>query len=183
MNAVSSLSPFDLLRDIEHRSQTRALGLPQQIEVRRTWSGIGFRLGEAHLVSPMGHISEILEYPNLTRIPSAHSWVKGIANVRGSLLPVLDLSGFLGGEITKVHRRSRVLIIQSDDLSCGLMVDEVYGLRHFFEEEKLKDTSNLDTLVWSFLDGGYQQGGVDWGVFNMHDLIENPKFKEVSARK
>ncbi|NIQ08579.1 MAG: chemotaxis protein CheW, partial [Gammaproteobacteria bacterium] len=69
--------------------------LPQKIEVRRTWSGIGFRLGEYLLVSPTSEIIEILKCPPLTRVPSALSWVKGIANIRGTLLPVIELKGFL----------------------------------------------------------------------------------------
>ena len=71
MNAVRSLPPYELLREIERRSQTKALGLPQQIEVRRTWSGIGFRVGVAKLVAPMREVGEILEYPDLTHVPSA----------------------------------------------------------------------------------------------------------------
>lgn len=42
---------YALLQDIDVRSRTKALGLPQQIEVRRTWSGIGFRLGDVYLLS------------------------------------------------------------------------------------------------------------------------------------
>jgi len=181
MSGASSVAPFELLRQIEYRSQTRALGLPQQIEVRRTWSGIGFRLGETHLVAPMSEVAEILEYPKLTRVPSAHAWVRGVANVRGSLLPVIDMKGFLGAKQEKPQRRSRVLVIQLDELSSGLVVDEVYGLRHFFEEEKQQDMHNLEDMVQGFLEGGYRQGEVDWGIFNMHKLISHPKFREVSA--
>ena len=182
MSGVSSVVPYELLRQIEYRSQTRALGLPQQIEVRRTWSGIGFRLGDTRLVAPMGEVAEILEYPSLTRVPSAHTWVKGIANIRGSLLPVIDMKGFLGAKQDKPQRRSRVLVVQVDELSSGLVVDEVYGLRHFFEEEKKQDMRELDELVQVFLDGGYRQGEVNWGVFSLFRLIAHPRFKEVSAR-
>ena len=112
MAAVESQAPFALLQEIETRSQQKALGLPQKVEVRRTWSGIGFRIGEQYLVSPTDEVLEILKYPPLTRVPSALSWVKGIANVRGSLVPVMDLKAFLGDESIKLARESRVLVIQ-----------------------------------------------------------------------
>ncbi len=182
MNAVRALSPFELLREIEVRSQTQALGLPQQIEVRRTWSGIGYRMGDIRLVSPMGEIAEILEYPSLSRVPSAQPWVLGIANIRGSLLPIMDLKGFVEGENTHLSKRSRVLVIQSGELSCGLVVDEVLGLRHFFEEEKIPQMTTLDERLHAFLDGGYRQGEANWGVFSMLKLAAHPRFLEVAAR-
>jgi len=153
MNAVMAETPYELLRAIEQRSRERALGLPQQIEVRRTWSGIGFRFGEHHFVAPMGEIVEILEYPPLTRVPSALPWVRGIANVRGSLLPIMDLKGFITGEQTELTRRSRVLVVDS-----------------------------LDPTLQDFVEGVYRQGEQDWGVFSVDKLVTNPRFREVAAQ-
>ena len=182
MNAVRSLPPYELLREIEQRSQTKALGLPQQIEVRRTWSGIGFRLGAIQLVAPMGEVGEILEYPDLTQVPSAKAWVKGIANIRGSLLPIMDLNGFITGELTQLQRRSRVLVLQRGGLNCGLLVDEVLGLRHFFEEEKLSAVEGIGEEMQTFVEGAYRQGEQTWGIFSMRKLADNPQFMEVTAR-
>ncbi len=182
MNAVMAETPYELLRSIEARSREKALGLPQQIEVRRTWSGIGFRFGPHHFVAPMGAITEILEYPSLTRVPSALPWVRGIANVRGSLLPIMDLKGFVTGEQTDLTRRSRVLVVQRGDLHTGLLVDEVLGLRHFFDEEKLPDAGELDPVVQDFVEGAYRQGEQNWGVFSLDKLVTNPRFREVAAQ-
>ena len=182
MNAVRALPPYELLREIEKRSQTKALGLPQQIEVRRTWSGIGFRLGETQLVAPMGDVGEILEYPSLTHVPSAMAWVKGIANIRGSLLPIMDLSGFILGEPIHLQRRSRVLVMRRRGLNCGLLVNEVMGLRHFFEEEKVATAEGIANKLSAFVDGAYRKGEQTWGLFSMRKLAETPEFMEVAAR-
>ncbi len=54
MAAVAETNPlFDLLRDIETRSRRNALGLPQQVDTRKTWSGIGFRIGDVRLLPPL----------------------------------------------------------------------------------------------------------------------------------
>jgi len=182
MAAVQSLEPFQLLRDIETRSQKKALGLPQKVEVRRTWSGIGFRLGETLLVSPTNEVVEILKYPSLTRVPSALSWVKGIANIRGTLLPVMDLKGFIEGEPIKLERRSRVLIIRQGGLASGLLVDEVMGLRHFFEEDRTAQLPEVSANLTSYLNGAFKQGDVTWGIFDMRNLAKSPQFMEVASR-
>ncbi len=182
MAAVQSLSVFQLLRDIETRSQQKALGLPQKIEVRRTWSGIGFRLGEYLLVSPTSEIIEILKCPPLTRVPSALSWVKGIANIRGTLLPVIELKGFLEGGQHKPERRSRVLIIRLGGFASGLLVDEVLGLRHFFEENRTEKLPPVSANLLPYLNGAFKQGDVTWGIFDMRNLAKSPQFMEVASR-
>lgn len=182
MNTEPSTSPYELLQTIQARSQAKAFGLPQKTEVRRTWSGIGFRFGGHHLVVPMGEVAEILEYPELTRVPNARFWVLGIANIRGSLLPVMDLKGFIEGENARLSRNSRVLVTHQENTSSGVLVDEVLGMRHFFEEEKLQDTHGFADTLRPFLEDGYRQGSREWGVFSMRKLIENPKFMEVAGR-
>lgn len=96
MAAVAETNPlFEILRDIEARSRQKALGLPSQVEVRLSWSGIGFRIGDVRLVAEFGEVSEILPYPPMTRVPSAQPWVMGLANIRGTLMPILDLGNFI----------------------------------------------------------------------------------------
>jgi len=182
MSAVRSQEPFQLLREIETRSQQKALGLPQKAEVRRTWSGIGFRLGEQWLVSPTDEVLEILKYPALTRVPSALSWVKGIANIRGTLVPVMDLRAFLEGDPIKLARQSRVLVIQQGGFTSGLLVDEVLGMRHFFEEERSPDMPGFSENLSPYLGGAFKQGNQVWGIFDMRNLAKSPRFLEVASR-
>jgi len=179
---ATSSTPYGLLKEIEQRSRGMALGLPQQVEVRRTWSGIGFRVGDLLMVSSLGEIAEILVYPPLTRVPQAKSWVRGIANVRGTLLPVMDLRGFIEGSTTELHRRSRVLMIQSENLTAGLLVDEAMGMRHFFDEDRVGGLSSLPNEYHEFVTAGYKQGNTQWGVFSMTRLATNKRFLEVAAR-
>jgi len=182
MVVVENTTPYSLIKEIEARSRTLAIGLPQQVEMRRAWSGIGYRLGEMLMVSALGEIGEILIYPTLTRLPHAKRWVKGLANNRGSLIPVLDLRGFVEGIATEVGKRSRVLLVEHANISVGLLVDEAMGLRHFYDEERVGGLSRLPKTYRDFVVGGYKQGNTQWAVFNMMRLIEHPKFMEVASR-
>ena len=180
--AVESTTPYALIKEIEARSRSRALGLPQQVEVRRTWSGIGFRVGELLLVSSLGEVGEILVYPAQTRLPHAKRWVKGVTNMRGSLLPIIDLHDFIEGVPTEMDRRTRVLMVQHENISVGLMVDEAMGLRHFFDEERVGGLSTLPDEYREFVVGGYKQGNTQWGVFKMEKLLGHKHFMDVAAR-
>jgi len=180
---VAETNPlFELLRDIEVRSRQKALGIPSQVEVRQSWSGIGFKIGEVRLVAAFGEVNEILPYPAMTRVPSAQPWVLGLSNVRGTLMPILDLGNFIEGRSTPIHRRSRILVINRDKVAAGLLVDEVFGLRHFFAEEQTDMFPQISQQLMGNLTGAYQQNGIYWGIFSIPQLCQDPVFKEVAAK-
>ena len=113
------------------RCRLLAADLPLQETRLQTWSGIGFRMAEHWFVAPMGEVAEVLQEPRLSRIPGVKPWVAGVANLRGRLLPVMDLCGFLGLGLSVVRKQRRVLVLDHEELFAGLLVDEVVGLQHF----------------------------------------------------
>jgi twitching motility protein PilI len=185
MTKETTKTPIQILQDIEQRSRSNARGLPKQEEVLDEWSGIGFRIGNQHLVVPLGEVLEILTYPRLSKVPGAKSWVLGIANIRGNLLPVMDLSGFLGEQLTKLNKRSRVLVINNvvnnKDSYSGLLVDEVLGLRHFYEEEQTTQLPMSDMSVLPYVDRAYKKGDKHWIVFSMHKLTQSDLFMQIAV--
>ena len=181
MAASLSQKPFALLRDIEARSRQNAIGLPQQVEVRRTWSGIGFKVNGVRLVAAVSDIDEILDFPSITRVPGALPWVRGLANNRGTLLPIFDLSGFIDGTVTDIGRDTRVLSVKHGDIMAGLVVDEVVGLRHFFEEETTDRLPEVSNEMSGFLAGAYRQGNAHWAVFDFERLAVSNRFLQVAA--
>lgn len=181
MNVVTQSTPFALLEQIQTRSQQRAFGLPQKIEVRKTWSGVGFRIGNVRLLVTMSEVNEILKYPNITKVPSALQWVKGLANIRGNLLPIMDLNQFAGNEALRINKISRVIVIQRGELSSGLLVDEVFGMRHFFTEEHSKNLPDTSDKLKGFLKGSFVQNDVEWGVFSVAELAQSSEFLNIAA--
>lgn len=172
--------PFKILLELEHKCKENAAGLPQQVEVRKPWSGIGFKIGDFQLVSAVGDVNEILHFPRVTTIPGTKPWVKGMANVRGNLIPIIDLKGYLGKEQTRLNASSRVLVINNKDLWAGLLVDQVMGLKHFYDADVKNEKPSLDKNVDPYLSAGYAQNNDNWYVFSMKTLAENPVFFQVS---
>lgn len=173
--------PLMLLRDIDRRSRAHAVGLPLQLEVKKTWSGVAFRLANIHMVAPLLEVREILTYPALTPVPGARNWVKGIANIRGNLLPIINLQSYLGNQAALIGRRSRVLVIRHGGVFAGLVVDEVLGMKHFLEEEYSVTPPQVDKAMGAYLEGSYTQDGQCWGVFSMTKLAQHPVFLQVAS--
>ena len=169
-------SPFQLLVALDQRCRTLAAGLPSQQQTVQTWSGIGFRMGERYFVAPMGEVGEVLHEPRHTLLPGVKNWVKGVANVRGRLLPVMDLGGFLGLELSRMRKQRRVLVVEYNDLFVGLLVDEVVGMQHFPLDAWVASTASSAPFIQGQFDGEPQ-----WQVFSPFALAQAPGFMDVAA--
>ena len=171
-----SLTAFELLLQIDQRCRLLAADLPSQPTRQDSWSGIGFRLGEHWYVAPMGEISEVLHEPRCTQLPGVKTWVKGVANLRGRLLPVMDLGGFLGLELSRARKQRRVLVVEFNDLFVGLLVDEVVGMQHFPLDAWVASTASSAPFIQGQFDGEPQ-----WQVFSPFALAQAPGFMDVAA--
>jgi Chemotaxis signal transduction protein len=138
MAGVAQPTPLALLLDIEHRARKHTGGPTLREQVLDEWVGIEFRLGTLRLAAPLEEVLEILKFPELTKVPRTKPWVRGIANVRGNLLPVMDLQGFLAGRLTAINRDSRVLVISHKVIFAGLLVDQVMGIKRFPKESQIQ---------------------------------------------
>jgi twitching motility protein PilI len=175
------INPVAALKEIEEACRGCAVGLPRKAEVSNEWSGIAFRLGGNTLLAPMDQVVEILDVPALSHVPLTQSWVRGIANIRGNLLPVIDLNGYLGNELARLTDKSRILVINHDGIYSGLVVDEVMGLKHFLEEEYTEDEASVDALLQPYIGGSYRRNEQVWGVFSLFVLADSQQFLQAAV--
>lgn len=174
------LSPYALLKDIATRSHNNAAQLPQQIEAVRYWRGVGFMLAGHSLVIDMNQISEILQPPRLTKIPGVRSWVLGVANVRGRLVPIMDLAGLLGLPSKANWRSRRVLIFGQGENLNGLLVDAVLGMQQF-SQDSLAASTDLAAELQKFCPQGFEKDGRQWPVFELNELVTAAEFLQVAV--
>lgn len=169
---------ISLLQDMERRSKQQAAGLGQQETAGESWTAIGFRIGQQHFVIPLNESREVFPMPEqVTSVPKSQPWVFGIVNLRGELLPVLDLGLYLGGTAAKLSKRSRIIVINDAEISSGLLVDEVFGLKHFQRSpEPLTATATS-----SYITGQLSQQNINWQVFSFQQLTADPRFLHAAA--
>jgi len=173
--------PFELLRELERRSRLAITGDPGDDAHAEEWVGIGVRLGSERFVIGREEVREVLMLPPaLTRVPGAQSWLRGLANVRGHLLPIADLRAFLGAGSVEGSRSARVLVASAPDFPVGLLVDEVYGFRRFLQRERVADFPPTVIRVDRYLRGAFRRGLEVWPVFGMDGLLESREFQRAA---
>jgi len=174
--------PFELLKELEKRSRAVVSGAVAESQAGREWVGVAFRMGGETFLVAREETREVLGYPAVvTRIPGAKNWVKGLANIRGQLLPMLDLRQFLGSGATVSGRNTRIVVVNHREIPAGLMVDEVLGFRRFAEAEFNAEAPPTVIRCDSFLAGAFRRGGEVWPVLSLKSLVESPSFLQAAS--
>lgn len=173
--------PLTLLRRIQQESVQTAPGLPQEVQAAQLWSGVAFRLGDLRLVTALDQVTEVLPCPGFTPVPSTKPWVKGVANVRGNLITIIDLAEYFDKQAVFLDEVARLMVMNVPDLNAGLLVHEVLGLRHFDEEAERQQLPGLDDPVMAHVKGAFLRDEVLWGEFDMKSLAESATFLHVAA--
>ena len=175
------LSAFDVLVDYERRSLAHEAGLPEQLDAPGLWRGVGFRIGKRRLAASFDEVVEILPMPQVTPVPGAQPWMLGVANIRGNLLPIVDLKQFLEGERTVLHEAQRVLIVRQPDGDVAVTIDQLFGQRSFLQEQEVPSEPLADGRYSHFIDRAYQFNDDTWGIFSLDRLSRTPEFRQAAA--
>lgn len=170
---------FIKLLEIAERSKQRGLGLLGQ--GGDAWTGVGFVLAGQNFLAPIGEVAEILKVPKYTMIPGVAGWMRGLANVRGRLLPIMDLLMFLNRRGGQQGVRRRILVVDHEEVFSGLIVDEVLGMQHFPAAEFNASSAGVFPEIAPYVRGSFMRDGKVWYVLLMSRLIEDPRFLKASA--
>jgi purine-binding chemotaxis protein CheW len=84
---------------------------------------VGFRVGRETFGVPIGLVHEILRVPEITSVPDSPACVEGVINLRGKIVPVVDLRKRFGQQPQSNGKKNRVLVAEVEGKLVGLMVD------------------------------------------------------------
>jgi purine-binding chemotaxis protein CheW len=116
--ALSAVNESELESDREDTRQDDNLDDDEQVVI--------FRLDKEEFGAPIASVQEIVRVPEeLVRVPRAPSFVEGVINLRGTVLPVIDLRLRLGLEQVERTDRQRIMVFLIADVRTGFIVDQV----------------------------------------------------------
>jgi purine-binding chemotaxis protein CheW len=142
------LSGRDATEETEQEQQTRALTDEESEDEKQV---VIFRLGNEEYGVPIEAVKEIVRVPeSLTRIPTAPSFVEGIINLRGSVLPVIDQRRRFGMEEIERSDRQRIMVFNALGTPTGFIVDsvsEVYKIANANIEQTPSVSGGMDNLI------------------------------------
>ena len=108
---------------------------------------ITFILGEEKYGLDILTVRELISYPEgLTQIPGMPDFIVGMFNLRGLVIPVMDLRKKFGMASEEIHEYSVIIIVQVDEKNIGLIVDSVADVI-FVKEEDIQETTEMAVHV------------------------------------
>lgn len=84
-----------------------------------------FRLAGEFYAVDIHQVREIIRVPEITRVPRTPEFVEGVINLRGSVIPIIDLRKRFGMEAARANDEQRIVVVELDDKTLGVIVDAV----------------------------------------------------------
>jgi len=83
---------------------------------------VGFRIGEETYGVQIGSVREIVRVPEITAVPNAPDLIEGVINLRGKIIPVMDLRKRFGSGSMQADKKNRILVVELENRLLGLIV-------------------------------------------------------------
>ena len=123
-----------------------------------------FKIAGEEFGVDINEVKEIIRWEEVTRIPNTERYIKGVINLRGSIVVVNDLAMKLGLPSKEVDDDTRILVVEVDGNTVGMVVDSATEVLHI-EGKKVQDAPEMIT---SGIDHNYIDGV---GLLDEHRLL------------
>lgn len=174
-------APFDVLRIADQKGRAESSSGEADL-TEDQWSGVLFRVGDSQVLAPMSMLLEIVPPLEYSRIPGVKTWLKGVGNLHGSLLPVVDLQGFLFGKnLAQSERSPRVLVVSDGDHKIGLLTNQVFGMKHFQVTDEVNEMPEVQTELRVYITAALRRFDEHFAVFNINQLLSDPVFLDAAG--
>jgi len=142
-----------------------------------------FHLQEEEYAVTIQSVKEIIRLPEIVRVPRAPSYVEGVINIRGNILPVINLRLKLNLPDRESDDRSRIVVVDMNGVSTGLIVDAVREVRKISADQ----IAPVPVILKAHLDTSYLQGVVKSAdlrrsilLLNLQNILTGAEKMEVS---
>lgn len=128
-----------------------------------------FELGEQKYALPILETQEIMRMVAITKVPNTSYFVEGVINLRGNVIPVINLGSRLGLDKKAHDQDTRIIVVDRDDQKVGMIVDRVQEVGRYTEEEM--DTNAVTGENVDILSGVVKKEDQLWLLLNLNTLL------------
>jgi len=128
-----------------------------------------FELADQLYALPIQNTQEIIRMANITNVPNTRDYVEGIINLRGSIVPVINLNRRLGLPVKDYDDSTRIIVVEYNGKKVGMIVDNVHEVGRYNSDEvepPVVDGDNVD-----FISGVVKKGDDLWLLLNLAKVV------------
>jgi purine-binding chemotaxis protein CheW len=140
---------------------------------------VGFRIGEETFGVRIGSVREIVRVPEITAVPNAPDTIEGVINLRGKIIPVMDLRKRFGQTQTQPDKKNRILVVELDNKLVGLIVHSASEVLKIPPSEIESPSSVFADSESSYVTGVGKLKGRLIILLDISKLLHRPEFKKL----
>lgn len=96
---------------------------------------LSFEVQKNDYALPIKYVDDIIGFQEITEVPDVESYIKGIINLRGQIIPILDMRERFQIKVVDYHARTCIIVVSLEENHVGLIVDEVHEVLDISEAE------------------------------------------------
>jgi purine-binding chemotaxis protein CheW len=140
---------------------------------------VGFRIGEETFGVRIGSVREIVRVPEITTVPNAQETIEGVINLRGKIIPVVDLRKRFGQVEITADKKNRILVVELDNKLVGLIVNSASEVLKIPPSEIESPGSVFADGESSYVTGVGKLKGRLIILLDISKLLHRPEFKKL----
>ena len=147
------LSEDQIKEVLDIRAATLAQTAGEEQEESAVSQYVSFKLGQERYALEVRLVEEIQLIKELTRIPCTPAFVYGAVNVRGRILPVIDIKSFFGLTPVGLTPTSKIIVVEAGELQLGVIADQVDEVMDIHVDEIKTQIETLSGSSEEFIKG------------------------------
>lgn len=169
----SEVSMFSIRGDLDGGKDSQAFADVKQF--------IGLLIGEEEFLLPIEVMNEIIMVHQLTYVPSAPRYIEGVINLRGTILPAINLRSMMGYKTVGPTMQSRIIIAHMEDILVGLIVDGITYVISLGSGELQNQTLSGKGRSTELISGIAKRGDKVNGILDISKIIFETGFDPSSV--
>ncbi len=164
----------ELIKKLESAYEPPSENAEQELDNRRYC----LQIAGMNLIIDKETHCELLEESNIFSLPLSENWLVGMTNVRGDIVPVIDIEQILNKEEEKNSsnlNNSKVIVIDKAENALGLLINNLPKSLIFNDDEIITDFSDLPDSLQAYALYGYKKNNENWICIDLSSFLQSLK--------
>lgn len=171
----------EALRQLHARLAARLQAARSESVAAASWLAV--EAGGSRYLMPLAHAGEIFPWAGVLRVPYTRPWLMGVANLRGTLVAVVDFPGLQGKAVARnemtLADASLLAFNPALEVHAALLVDRLLGLRGAQNFTGMQDAPLDAPGYWGAT--YFDEAGDSWQEIDLQSLAQDPEFLHIRA--
>jgi len=137
-----------------------------------------FELNAQEFGLKVDNVVEVIPVPKITPVVHTPKFIRGVINLRGEIIVIIDLKVFFSLPITEISEKSKIVVTQFDYKTVGLIVDSVSQIELLEEVSGDSIPATISGRIAEFLKGVAIKNGMPLMILNLNSILNCEEFKE-----